>query len=410
MTSSKYINKQYRKNLIIVVFSQIFSGLGLSAGISVGAILAREILGNDEFSGVPSMIFTIGSAAFAYIIGTLTNIYGRRIGLSTGFLMGSIGAIGVVISYSVNNIYIMLISLFLYGSGAATNLLSRYASTDLSPNNKKGKSISITLVFTTVGVLLGPYLLHFINFYSSKFGVHEELSPFILASIGYGISFLIIIIFMRPDPLKLALKLRSSNQKNLNHNSTTNIDKNSLWTSALIMIVVQIIMISIMTMTPLHMKDHRHHLSDINLVIGVHIASMFLPSLFTGVLVDKLGTRIMIIFSNITFIIASIIAAFSSGESLISMLLSLTLLGIAWNMGFISGTTMLIDATDIQNRAKIQGEVDIFIALAGALSSGLSGYLVLVFGFYKFALIFGALSLILIPLSVKYLFKVKRYL
>jgi hypothetical protein len=42
-------------------------------------------------------------------------------------------------------------------------------------------------------------------------------------------------------------------------------------------------------MTPVHMRHHGHGLGEVGLVIGVHIGAMYLPSLITGVLVDKVG-------------------------------------------------------------------------------------------------------------------------
>lgn len=400
MIHTSRTNNQYKKTLLVVIFSQIFSGLGLSAGISVGAILAKQIIGDESLSGLPSMLFTLGSAYFAYLVGKISGNYGRRIGLSTGFLMGSLGSIGVIFAYKINSIFLIMLSLFLYGAGAASNLLSRYAATDLAPDNKKATSISISMVFTTVGVLSGPFILKFINNPLLHMGIKEELSAFILASLGYLISFLIIFIFMRPDPLLFSIKNNKETKLKVDKDVLINNNlKRNICMSAIVMILVQVIMISIMTMTPLHMKAHHHNLYSINLVIGIHIASMFLPSLFTGQIIDKFGTKTMIIFSSLIFILSTIIAMIAPGDSFIMLLISLSLLGLAWNLGFISGTTMLVKNTSGLNRAKIQGNIDIFIALAGALASGASGYFVFMIGFYKFLGLFLVLALALLILS-----------
>ncbi|CAM3657715.1 hypothetical protein MALU111345_16470 [Marinicrinis lubricantis] len=87
--------KLYKRSLFIVVLSQIFGGAGLAAGVTVGALLAQEMLGEESLAGVPAASFTLGSAVAALLVGRLSEHYGRRLGLAAGFFAGGIGAIGV---------------------------------------------------------------------------------------------------------------------------------------------------------------------------------------------------------------------------------------------------------------------------------------------------------------------------
>jgi MFS family permease len=68
---------------MIVVISQIFGGAGLAAGITVGALLAQDMLGTDSFAGVPTVLFTLGSAGTALLVGRISQRFGRRFGLAT---------------------------------------------------------------------------------------------------------------------------------------------------------------------------------------------------------------------------------------------------------------------------------------------------------------------------------------
>ncbi|WP_030453527.1 hypothetical protein [Herbidospora cretacea] len=58
---------------------------------------------------------------------------------------------------------------------------------------------------------------------------------------------------------------------------------------ALVMILTQLVMVAIMTMTPVHMHDHGHGTAASGLVIAIHVAAMYLPSLMSGWLVDRYG-------------------------------------------------------------------------------------------------------------------------
>ncbi|CAM5217124.1 Riboflavin transporter RfnT OS=Lysinibacillus sphaericus OX=1421 GN=rfnT PE=4 SV=1 [Lysinibacillus sphaericus] len=151
VNSPEKLKKMYKRVLIVVSLSQIFGGAGLAAGITVGALLAQQMLGTDAFAGLPSALFTLGSAGAAFIVGRLSQRYGRRIGLATGFITGGLGAIGVVIAALINSVFLLFASLLVYGAGTATNLQARYAGTDLANNKQRATAISTTMVMTTFG-------------------------------------------------------------------------------------------------------------------------------------------------------------------------------------------------------------------------------------------------------------------
>ncbi|WP_258958479.1 MFS transporter, partial [Bacillus toyonensis] len=162
--------KLYKRTLIIVSISQMFGGAGLAAGITVGALLAQQMLGTDAFAGLPTAMFTLGSALAAFIVGKLSQRYGRRIGLATGFIVGGFGAIGVVMAALTNSIILLLISLLIYGAGTATNLQARYAGTDLADKRQRATAISITMVMTTFGAVAGPNLVGVMGDFAHSIG------------------------------------------------------------------------------------------------------------------------------------------------------------------------------------------------------------------------------------------------
>lgn len=110
----------YKRTLFVVSISQIFGGAGLAAGVTVGALIAQQMLGTDAFAGLPSALFTLGSAGYALFVGRLSQRYGRRTGLSAGFVIGGLGAIGVIIAAIINSIFLLFTSLLIYGAGTAT--------------------------------------------------------------------------------------------------------------------------------------------------------------------------------------------------------------------------------------------------------------------------------------------------
>ena len=163
------------------------------------------------------------------------------------------------------------------------------------------------------------------------------------------------------------------------------------------MVLTQVSMVAIMTMTPVHMRATTTAWATVGLVIGIHIAAMFLPSLVTGILVDRLGRTQMAIAAGVTLLLAGIAAAFAPATHSAWLIIALALLGLGWNFGLISGTALVVDATVPANRARTQGSIDVLIALAGAGGGAMSGVVVAAAGYSTLALAGGVLSLLLIP-------------
>lgn len=402
--SPEKLKNLYRRVLIVVSLSQIFGGAGLAAGITVGALLAQQMLGTDAYAGVPSALFTLGSAGAAFIVGKLSQRYGRRIGLSTGFIVGGLGAIGVVLATLMNSIVLLFASLLIYGAGTATNLQARYAGTDLANNKQRATAISTTMLMTTFGAVLGPNLVEWMGKVALSIGIPALAGPFLLSALAFIMAGLVLFTMLRPDPLEIAKAIEAHKQKMNKENQTPSMpissNKRGLAVGATVMVLTQIVMVAIMTMTPVHMKHHGHGLAEVGIVIGFHVGAMYLPSLVTGILVDKIGRTAMSIASGITLLLAGVVAAFAPSDSMVLLIVALSLLGLGWNFGLISGTAQIVDATEPSTRAKTQGKMDVFVALAGASGGALSGMVVANSSYAVLSLAGGLLSLVLIPVVI----------
>ncbi|MGH1257327.1 MULTISPECIES: MFS transporter [Bacillus] len=396
--------KLYKRTLIIVSISQMFGGAGLAAGITVGALLAQQMLGTDAYAGLPAAMFTMGSAVAAFFVGKLSQKHGRRIGLAGGFIVGGLGAIGVVVAALTNSIILLLVSLLIYGAGTATNLQARYAGTDLANKKQRATAISITMVMTTFGAVAGPNLVGVMGRFAHSIGIPELAGPFILSAAAFILAGIVLFVMLRPDPLLIANMIETYKQEHtykgqaVTEEATEN--KRGITVGAIVMILTQIVMVAIMTMTPVHMGHHGHGLSAVGLVIGFHVGAMYLPSLVTGMLIDKIGRTTMSIAGGVILLAAGVIAAIAPSDSLILLIVALSLLGLGWNLGLISGTAQIVDATIPSTRAKTQGKIDVFIALAGASGGAMSGMVVANSSYAALSLAGGVLAFMLIPVVI----------
>lgn len=393
-----------RRTLTVVVASQVLGGAGLAAGVTVGALLAQEMLGTDRLAGVPTMLFTLGSALAAFLVGRVTQRAGRRVGLGLGFAAGGLGAVGVVAAAALGAVPLLLVSLFVYGAGTSTNLQARYAGTDLAAPDRRATAASVAMVSTTLGAVAGPNLVEPLGGLATSFGLPALAGPFLLAAVAFLAAGGTLFAFLRPDPFLVAKDLAAAADGAADGVVPPAPEAgggrrvpSGVVVGATVMVLTQVAMVAIMTMTPVHMRGHGHDLGDVGLVIGIHVAAMFLPSLVTGVLVDKVGRVPMAVASGVTLLLAGVTGAVAPGDSMVLLVLSLALLGLGWNFGLIAGTALIVDATTPATRARTQGTVDVLIALAGAGGGAMSGVVMAGSGYATLALGGGVLSLLLIP-------------
>ena len=401
----------YRRTLTVVVISQVFGGAGLAAGVTVGGLLAQDLVGGESVAGLPAALFTLGSALAAYTVGRVSQSSGRRLGLAGGFLVGSLGAALIVLAAVIENLPLFFLALFVYGGGTATNLQARYAGTDLAPPQSRATAVSIAMVSTTFGAVAGPNLVDPLGDLARTLGVPALTGPFLLAAVAYGLAGVVLLVFLRPDPLLTARRIADERSRVALAAGDEPADAGlepaagsprGVAVGATIMVLTQVSMVAIMTMTPVHMRHHDHSLGDVGFVIGMHVGAMFLPSLVTGPLVDRIGRLPMAVASAATLLAAGVVAALAPGGSMPLITLALVLLGLGWNFGLIAGTALIVDATTLETRAKTQGAVDVLIALSGAGGGALSGMVVGASSFATLALGGGLLALLLVPALVWY--------
>jgi MFS family permease len=345
-------------------------------------------------------------------VGRVSQSLGRRAGLSAGYLTGAFGSLGVVVAANLGNVVLLFGSMLVYGAGVATNLQARYAGADLAAPTRRGRAVSIVLVATAVGAIIGPNLAKVTGSLAAEVGVPPLAGPFMLAGAAYAAAGLVLWILLRPDPLLLARSIAAKSSQggdattgssaSTTPSATKSEPRRWSWavaSGAGIMIITQLIMVAIMTMTPIHIEHHGQGVGITGVVIAAHVAGMFLPSPFSGWLVDRFGYLAIAAAAGVTLVAAGLLAAWGPVDSVATLVLALVLLGLGWNLGLVSGTTVVTDAVPLATRARTQGVVDLGIALAGAGGALSAGLIVTAASYATLTLTGGLLALLIIPIA-----------
>jgi MFS family permease len=409
-------DRQQRRTVLVLVLAQVLSGAGLAAGITVGALLAAEMLSTTAYAGLPAALFTAGSAAAALLVGRLSQRWGRRAGLTVGYLTGAVGAAGVVAAAVLDDVVLLFVAFAVYGAGTATNLQARYAGADLASPERRGRAVSTVLVATTFGAVAGPNLVGVMGRAAESWGIPPLAGPFVLGGVAYAAAGVVLWVLLRPDPLLLARERAEKAEQVAAEQANAGTPDGTTSTPVLapaaptdrevsrtvllagtIMVLTQGVMVAIMTMTPVHMQHHGHAVATAGFVIAVHVGMMYLPAPLSGWLTDRYGPVRVAVAAAATLLAAGLVSALVPPSSVAGLAVGLGLLGLGWSLGLVSGTALLTTSVPLASRARTQGSVDLAVALAGAAGGLGSGFVVAGSSFAVLALGGGLLALLVLP-------------
>lgn len=122
-----------------------------------------------SFVGLPTALFTLGSALATFLVGgRISQRFGRQYGLLFGFLAGAIAAVSAA---AIDNVFLLFLALFVYGARTSTNLQARYARADLTSDKQPPTAISIAMFSTAFGAVSGPNLVMPMGKFAVLFGI-----------------------------------------------------------------------------------------------------------------------------------------------------------------------------------------------------------------------------------------------
>ena len=387
MYSSNDLIAIQKKTLRTLVSGQVIAAASLASAVTVGAYVIQNILGADTaWSGIASATVTIGTAFMAQMLSLVMMRKGRRVGLQSGYLAAFVGGVIAGVGAEKSHLVIFLVGLFLFGNGQASNLLSRYAATDLADVKTRASAMSRILFASTFGAVFGPILVvPAERVGESVFGWHKYTGPWIFSACFFVFAAINVMVRLRPDPLEVSGGLKSQNVAGVQPPKfriaiQTIIQTPSAKIAIFAMVVSQVTMVAVMTMTPVHLKAHGHE-SVSPFVISLHIAGMYAFSPWVGKYCDRKGRYSAIAVGSILLILATVFAALA-GESALLLFPALWLLGVGWSFGLIGGSNLLVDSVPLESRVQVQGTADFLMSLCGGIAGFSSGFIRRAVGFH----------------------------
>lgn len=380
-----------RRTIAVLVLTQAVGAVGITIGIATASLLARDISGSDGQAGLAQTFQVLGAALASYVLARVMAMRGRRLGLTTGYLLGASGAVLAVVAGSIGSMVLLLLGAVLLGSTTAANNAARYAATDLAEPAQRGRALAIVVWATTIGAVAGPNLTGPAAALARWLGLPELTGPFALGSIGMLLAAALVSTLLRPDPLLLAREVAGTAGQVPSGTSWGRVGAAVRERPVLVAAVVGLAgahaaMVAVMVMTPLHMDHGGAELRVIGLVISLHVLGMFGFAPLVGWLADAIG-RPPVLAAGGGVLLASLVLAWLSPEgSSWQIFAGLFLLGFGWSLATVSASTMIADHAPLDARTDVQGAADLTMGLIAAAAGGLAGVVMGVFGYPALAL------------------------
>ncbi len=385
----------------------LVAGVGLGstghiAAVTVATIVAQDLADSSAWSGAPGATVVLGAALGAAVLSAFMARRGRRSGLALGYGIGVLGALVATAAIVLASLPLLLAGTILIGFGNSSNQLSRYVAADLVPENRRASAIGLVVWGATVGAVVGPNLVSFASDAAESMGLPRLAGPYLLPVLFVGAAALLSFALLRPDPYELADEsARHDSEENMAAISVRLADllrRPAVIAAIAALVTCQVVMVLIMTMTPLHMTDHGHDLAAVGVVISGHTFGMFALSPLSGRLTDRFGSPAVIGAGLAVLAVASVMAAAAPPDGGVALFVALFLLGYGWNLGYVAGSALLSSGLTLVERTRLQGLTDAFIWSSAAAASLSSGVVVDAAGYATLGLI-GA-GLVTLPVLV----------
>ena len=417
-----------RRTLVVLVIAQILGTIGLGVAPSIGILLAGEVTDNEAWAGLARTSSTLGAALLGIPLGNLAARRGRRAALTTGWWVAAAGAALLVAAAQWQLVPALFLGLLMTGAGTAASLQARFAATDLASPSTRARSLSLAVWMGAIGNVLGPNLGVPGEVLGAATGLSVYAAAFLIAAIGSLLAGTVIFVLLRPDPLHRLMHPGAAAQdppapapgddapvspepggvdaaarpRRLRRlrMMVEELAANPRARTALIALLTsQVVMVSLMTMTPVHIEHQGGSLTVVGITISLHVAGMYGLAPVVGLLVDRAGHRVTVGVGILLFAL-SLGAAIFAASSMTGVIISLVLLGLGWSFMNVAASALFSAAIPDRSRASAQGGADALSNLLGATASFIAGPIMVLTSFSALGVLAAA---VMIPVTVLFL-------
>lgn len=379
------------RNLVLLFVCQLISATGSIVLVTLGSVIGSALSPNPSLATVPVSIMVVCVATTTIPASLLMRRIGRRAGFGLSSLSAAVAMLLAAWGLHRESFALFCVAAGLFGINMAFTQQYRYAAAESVVPKYTGRAVSLVLLGAIGGAMLGPELIA----RGANWNSTVPYAGTLLLLAGLFVLQAFLFVLLRPLRGEVPGEPPATGGRPLGE-----IVRQPLFVVAVLGGTTAYgVMTLLMTATPLSMHVHDgYSMADTSNIIRSHVIGMYLPSLVSGFLIEKLGTVRMMGAGAAALIAASVIGL--QGQEISHYWGALVLLGVGWNFLYVGGTTMVTFTYTMEERFRAQAVNEFSVFGTSATASLLAG--VVIHGYGWFTLVAVPLPLLIVTLVALY--------
>ena len=371
-----------RRRLLYVLFTGNTVGwIGFIATLTVATVAARSLTGSTTMAGIPLAAGALGQAFGTSLFGRLSSTRGRRYIMLLGPPLSALGAAFELVGVMAGSYWLLVGGAVLVGVGLGSQHLARYVAAELADEGGRGQAMGILVLSGTIGAVVGANLVEGVgDMMEGSLGT-PYAGAFVLATVSFLFTWLLFWSALRPDPSQVSTVTEVGAAGKSEAAAGAALRLPSVQVAILAMVSAQVIMVSVMTATPLRIEDAGYGLDIVGIVISTHTVGMFAFAPWVGKLVDRIGYLPVMGIGLFTTLLSLLLSGIAPHDGYAMLNVGLFLLGLGWCFLFVAGSSMLFASAPADVRQVVEGWADSLIYVMVMTGSAGAGVLMNAIGF-----------------------------
>lgn len=395
-----------KRNTTLFALAQSFNGAGMQLAYGLGPLMVLALTDSPGLAGLSVALLGISRFLVSYPTGKIMDTYGRRPGILLGQALGLVGAIAVGLSMSLHSAVLLVVGMLVFGMGMSAAQQMRVAATDMFPPHMRAQALGYIALGSLVGMVVSPILVSIAERMAPRIGEDPLGLPWLFVPILI-VPGMILVKFVRPDPMEIGLKLDQyypgcipskphSRRHGVGFSAGGLLRQLPIRFAVVCNCAGQGNMAIMMVLTSLVLHHHGHDLAAIALSHSFHSAGMFAFTIPLGRLADRIGRRKVMVAGVATTLFAAGLVSFT--EAYWSITLGTFLVGLGWAAANVAATALIADHSQTEERGRAIGLNDSFGGAMTVLMAVVTGPLIELYGLVAAGVLAILVALMPLPL------------